>query len=209
VFNHVLIQLYRTCADHIREHADKTLDIERNSDIANYSLGYVRTMTLRSKEAVSTAAAAASEADNDNDSTAAPAPTSAVAAREQFPSSPAPPRSSSSRDIQKLQLPPNSLFVLGPHSNRFYLHSIKPTKVPAALAADAAGASRRLSFTFRTIATFRNRRTGELSGQGACFPCRTAEEQEELLHRFSRENKTTDSWEQIYGCSAGAAAASA
>jgi len=104
-------------------------------------------------------------------------------------------------------LVPNSLFVLGPDSNRLFLHSIKPSKSAAAAAADAAGISRRLSFTFRTIATYRNRRTGELTGQGACWPGDTAAAQEALLHLFGRENKTTDSWDAIYGNSCAVTAA--
>ncbi|KAI0549828.1 hypothetical protein F4679DRAFT_573247 [Xylaria curta] len=47
--NHVLIQLYRGGEDYISEHSDKTLDIARDSFIANVSIGAERTMTLRTK----------------------------------------------------------------------------------------------------------------------------------------------------------------
>ncbi|TRX91973.1 hypothetical protein FHL15_007070 [Xylaria flabelliformis] len=47
--NHVLIQLYRSGEDFISEHSDKTLDIARDSFIANVSIGAERTMTLRTK----------------------------------------------------------------------------------------------------------------------------------------------------------------
>ncbi|KAN0103992.1 hypothetical protein V8E52_011422 [Russula decolorans] len=48
--NHVLIQLYRTGADYISEHSDKTIDVVRGSRIVNLSLGSRRTMTLRTKK---------------------------------------------------------------------------------------------------------------------------------------------------------------
>lgn len=50
--NHVLIQLYRTGADYISEHSDKTVDIVRGSKIVNVSLGAQRAMTLRTKRDV-------------------------------------------------------------------------------------------------------------------------------------------------------------
>lgn len=47
--NHCLLQLYRDGRDWIGEHADKTLDLVRPSNIVNVSLGRTRTMLLRSK----------------------------------------------------------------------------------------------------------------------------------------------------------------
>ncbi|EIW73959.1 hypothetical protein CONPUDRAFT_68140, partial [Coniophora puteana RWD-64-598 SS2] len=47
--NHVLIQHYRSGADYISEHSDKTIDVVRGSKIVNVSLGAQRTMTLRTK----------------------------------------------------------------------------------------------------------------------------------------------------------------
>lgn len=47
--NHCLIQLYRDGRDWIGEHADKTLDVARPSNIVNVSLGRTRTMVLRTK----------------------------------------------------------------------------------------------------------------------------------------------------------------
>jgi len=49
--NHVLIQHYRSGADFISEHSDKTVDVVRGSRIVNVSLGARRHMTLRSKGA--------------------------------------------------------------------------------------------------------------------------------------------------------------
>lgn len=48
--NHVLIQHYRSGADYISEHSDKTIDVVRSSSIVNVSLGAQRVMTLRSKK---------------------------------------------------------------------------------------------------------------------------------------------------------------
>lgn len=48
--NHVLIQMYRHGDDYISEHADKTLDIQRGTNIVNLSLGASRTMILRPKK---------------------------------------------------------------------------------------------------------------------------------------------------------------
>ena len=48
--NHVLIQFYRTGADFISEHSDKTIDVVRGSRIVNISIGAQRTMTLRMKK---------------------------------------------------------------------------------------------------------------------------------------------------------------
>ncbi|THH14283.1 hypothetical protein EW146_g6026 [Bondarzewia mesenterica] len=48
--NHVLIQHYRTGADYISEHSDKTVDVVHGSNIVNVSLGAQRTMTLHTKK---------------------------------------------------------------------------------------------------------------------------------------------------------------
>ena len=47
--NHVLIQHYRSGADYISEHSDKTVDVVPGSKIVNVSLGAQRAMTLRTK----------------------------------------------------------------------------------------------------------------------------------------------------------------
>ncbi|TFY50169.1 hypothetical protein EVG20_g11679, partial [Dentipellis fragilis] len=60
--NHVLIQHYRTGADYISEHSDKTIDIARGSRIVNISLGAQRVMTLRTKKEKRSARSAAAGA---------------------------------------------------------------------------------------------------------------------------------------------------
>jgi len=47
--NHALVQYYRSGLDYISEHADKTLDILKDTPVINVSFGAVRTMKLRSK----------------------------------------------------------------------------------------------------------------------------------------------------------------
>lgn len=47
--NHALIQLYRNGHDWIGKHADKTLDITRNTPIVNVSFGATRTMQISPK----------------------------------------------------------------------------------------------------------------------------------------------------------------
>lgn len=47
--NHALVQYYRDGNDLITEHSDKTIDLVEGTLIANVSLGYTRTMTLRTK----------------------------------------------------------------------------------------------------------------------------------------------------------------
>ncbi|CAF1150138.1 unnamed protein product [Adineta ricciae] len=113
---------------------------------------------------------------------------------------------------QRFKLPHNSLFILGWKTNREWLHSIKQDN-RADMDKDAdelAFSSQRISLTLRTIATFRNRRTGELHGQGARN--KTLEEihrdqtmdtndEQNMLMAFSAENKQSSEfdWNQQYG----------
>lgn len=47
--NHALIQYYRDGYDHIAEHSDKTLDIDRQTPIVNLSLGATRYFVMKEK----------------------------------------------------------------------------------------------------------------------------------------------------------------
>ena len=124
-FNHALIQYYRNGKDYISEHSDKTLDILRSSSICNVSLGCTRKMVLKSK-----VGPAGQEADNDSRDIleevrvlVLPADTEAGQAvrccsyRELEPGSDL--QQSVLRAVSgtvryhKLQLPDNSMFVLG------------------------------------------------------------------------------------------------
>jgi len=187
--NHVLIQLYRHGNDYISEHSDKTLDIAKDSFIANVSLGAERTMTLRTKRQTRESGGSGSRADGDGQ-----------------PSS-----NTLKRQVQRAQLPHNSLFQMGLATNMRWMHSIRQDKrlarekSPAELAYNGA----RISLTFRRIGTFLDSEEGRIWGQGA-----TAETKEEarkvingqtpeavgMLRAFGRENQSTEfDWETHYG----------
>ena len=129
------------------------------------------------------------------------------------------------RDIWKIPLPHNSLFILGSMTNKLYLHSIKEDKrLPNLKTTDElAFGGQRISLTFRCISTFFDRTSVHLSGQGAPkklidssssslslesgvghFNSDTKEVAEDdycrLLAAFSAENKLTDfDWDHYYG----------
>lgn len=124
-----------------------------------------------------------------------------------------------SADIHNIPLPHNSLFVLGWDTNKSYVHSIKQDKRMGSLKSEAESAfgGRRISFTFRSIATFR-RCDGLLYGQGAY--CKSEEaleaalaegtyaalrdpeqrQSQVLVQAFSMENRSCDfDWGALYG----------
>ena len=113
---------------------------------------------------------------------------------------------------QRFKLPHNSLFVLGWRTNREWFHAIRQDnradrdKEPD----EKAFSSQRISLTLRTVATFRNRRTGQLHGQGA--RCKSVDQlgeestaisvdEESMLKAFSAENKQSleFDWNEQYG----------
>ena len=113
---------------------------------------------------------------------------------------------------QRFKMPHNSLFILGWRTNREWFHAIRQDnrldrdKDPDEL----AFSSQRISLTLRTVATFRNRRTGQLYGQGARYKsidqlCEelttTSADAEPMLHAFSAENKQSleFDWNEQYG----------
>jgi alkylated DNA repair dioxygenase AlkB len=164
--NHSLNQYYRTSTDNIAEHSDKTLDIEHDSIIFNYSLGAMRTMILKNKTK-----------NNDNTHT-----------------------------TQRIQLPHNSLLVFGPKTNREWLHSIRPDRRPNTLKLkeELAYGSERISLTMRSIATFLNKKTGIITGQGApkndICDIDTKTESIKLVTAFSKENHDSNfDWNLNYG----------
>eukprot|EP01084_Bolivina_argentea_P094526 169931_1 len=50
ILNHALIQYYRNGNDYISDHSDKTIDVDRNSNIVNFSVGATRLMILKKKK---------------------------------------------------------------------------------------------------------------------------------------------------------------
>lgn len=180
--NHVLIQLYRTGADYISEHSDKTIDVVRGSKIVNVSLGAQRVMTLRTKK---DAAHASSD-------------------------TPCAPVSGQGRTVQRIPLPHNSLFAMGLRTNMRWLHGIRTDKRPAQTKspAERAAGGERISLTFRRIGTFLTRGDTRIFGQGAqgkmCAEAgavvRGGREAEALLEAFGRENRASEfDWDAVYG----------
>ncbi|UJR08561.1 hypothetical protein I4U23_012822 [Adineta vaga] len=112
---------------------------------------------------------------------------------------------------QNFKLPHNSLFVLGWQTNREWHHAIRPDKRPNDLKDpdESSFYGERISLTLRTVATFLNRHTGQIYGQGARF--KTIEKQSErdeyesdeleMVHAFSRENHQSSEfdWQTTYG----------
>ncbi|KAI0842353.1 hypothetical protein F5Y06DRAFT_125545 [Hypoxylon sp. FL0890] len=180
--NHVLIQFYRDGNDYISEHSDKTLDIAKNSFIANVSLGAARTMTFRTKRQ----------------------PRSKVSTDAE--SSPG-----SKRRVQRAPLPHNSLCKMGLITNMRWLHGIRQDKRMDREKSDEELAfdGGRISLTFRKIGTFLDRESRLIWGQGATAKTREAAkpvingqtpEAIKMLQGFGRENQLTEfDWDEYYG----------
>ncbi|KAI0668165.1 hypothetical protein C8Q78DRAFT_980461 [Trametes maxima] len=181
--NHVLIQHYRSGADYISEHSDKTVDVVRGSKIVNVSVGAQRIMTLRTKKDP----LAYPHVDLDS-------PDSSV----------------QKRVVQHIPLPHNSIFVMGLHTNARWMHSIRTDKRPT-IEKDAEELFKngeRISLTFRTIGTFLAPDETLIFGQGAKGKTREdaqpvvrgGEEAERLLVAFGAENHQGNfDWEANYG----------
>lgn len=96
------------------------------------------------------------------------------------------------REIKKIKLKNNSVFVLGWNTNQKWLHSIKQEKSLVDL-------GERISFTFRTIATFIDN-SGNIIGQGAPKNFFNINDELDMLQAFSKENHEIDfDWNKYYG----------
>ena len=180
--NHVLIQFYRDGKDYISEHSDKTIDVVRGSYIANVSLGAERTMVFRTKR----------PGKNRSPPDASPA-------------------ADTKRQVQRAQLPHNSLCRMGLKTNMKWLHSIRQDKRAdrEKNAAELAFEGGRISLTFRRIGTFLDREEKLIWGQGATGKTRDAAGSVingqspgaiEMLKAFGTENNSsTFDWEAHYG----------
>ncbi|KAF9467532.1 hypothetical protein BDZ94DRAFT_1248363 [Collybia nuda] len=179
--NHVLIQYYRTGKDYISEHSDKTIDVVRGSNIVNVSLGAQRVMTLRIKK--------------DRGATA-------PATENEHQLSPF-------RPSQRIPLPHNSMFVLGPETNAKWLHGINHDKRPLQMKADEEQyqGGERISLTFRHIGTFLSPDEVWIWGQGATGKTKETarkvshgSEVGALIRAFGEENQRSDfDWDMNYG----------
>jgi len=207
--NHVLIQLYRTGADYISEHSDKTVDVVRSSRIANLSLGAQRTMTLRTKKDALALAAAGDhdQADGDDGGSASTSASGASGGGGGV-----------RRTTQRIPLPHNSLFVMGLETNARWMHSVHTDKRPEETK-DPAERGQRISLTFRHIGTFltapspstpagQEQQQQFIFGNGATGKTRAearpvvhgGEEAERLLAAFGAENHQSEfDWKEAYG----------
>jgi len=165
--NHALIQLYRSGADFISEHSDKTLDIMPKSCIVNFSLGATRAMVLKLKKET-------------------------VAHRAAFLSACPKSRFPKTQKKHEVMLPNNSLFVFGLQSNQFMTHSIKRDKRPESAKGqdELAFGGERISITFRHIGSFVRRKHALVVGMGAPNPWKAVEaDEEKRLLRVEGLNK--------------------
>ena len=183
-FNHALIQLYRGGEDNISEHSDKTLDIVRGSSIVNVSLGAERVMTLRTKKPTTTRSGSGSESPMRTDSP-------------------------STRNTQRISMPDNSIFILGPQTNREWLHGVRADKRPfqEKTEQEKAYEGERISITFRQIGTFINEDAQTIWGTGARNKSRAKagrivndpSQMEAMIIAFGKENHQADfDWDAGY-----------
>ncbi|KAK2464965.1 hypothetical protein APHAL10511_003041 [Amanita phalloides] len=178
--NHALIQYYRSGKDYISEHSDKTIDVVRGTNIVNVSIGAQRVMVLRTKRE--------------------------KLSQEKEPSG----ESTTSRNTQRIPFPHNSMFVMGPQTNKEWLHGINHDNRPFQTKSEAErfNNGERISLTFRFIGTFLTADEKMIYGQGAKGKTReearpvvlgTAEARN-LIQAFGEENQRSDfDWEASYG----------
>ncbi|KAJ6603687.1 hypothetical protein B0H10DRAFT_2167222 [Mycena sp. CBHHK59/15] len=114
------------------------------------------------------------------------------------------------RQTQRIPLPHNSMFVLGPVTNARWLHGINPDKRFLTLKSEAEmrEEGERISLTFRHIGTFLSADQQYIWGQGARGKTREAagrvvhgsEESAALICAFGAENHMSDfDWDANYG----------
>ncbi|CAF0859690.1 unnamed protein product [Rotaria sp. Silwood1] len=114
---------------------------------------------------------------------------------------------------QEFKLPHNSLFILGWQTNREWYHAIRPDKRSNSEKDpdELAFYGERISLTLRTVATFINRRTGQIYGQGARYktiaeqidksPDEYENDEMDMVYAFSAENRQSSEfdWNINYG----------
>ncbi|SLM36270.1 Oxoglutarate/iron-dependent dioxygenase [Lasallia pustulata] len=118
---------------------------------------------------------------------------------------------SATRKVQRIAMPTNSMFVLGPRTNMRWLHGVRADKRLAIEKSDEERAfgGERISITFRHIGTFMNEKDQTIWGQGARFKQKPEAakirntdnaEMEAMVVAFGRENHQPDfDWDAEYG----------
>lgn len=116
------------------------------------------------------------------------------------------------RPAQRVPLPHNSLFVLGPETNKRWLHGIRKDGRQDSLKApeELAFSGERISLTFRYISTFLSADGTKIYGQGATAKTREdakivingdREAAQKMIEAFGCENQQSDDfdWDATYG----------
>ena len=117
----------------------------------------------------------------------------------------------STRQTQRISMPHNSIFVLGPQTNEKWLHGVRADKRPAVEKTDEERAfeGERISITFRQIGTFMNQKEKMIWGSGAKSKTRQKAgristkdnaQMEAMVNAFGKENHSTNfDWDAEYG----------
>ncbi|KZT24100.1 hypothetical protein NEOLEDRAFT_1148935 [Neolentinus lepideus HHB14362 ss-1] len=177
--NHVLIQLYRSGADYISEHSDKTIDVVKGSKIVNVSLGAQRIMVLQTKKDASLSFDGPSNV-----------PTRRVTQRIPLPHN----------SMFNMGLDTNRKWMHGIRPDK------RPESVKTDSEKFANG--ERISLTFRNIGTFLTANESYIYGQGAKGKTKHdrrpvvngPEEAAKLIQAFGTENHdSTFEWGALYG----------
>ena len=115
------------------------------------------------------------------------------------------------RQTQRIPMPHNSAFILGPKSNAHWLHGVRADKRPIQQKSEEERSygGERISITFRHIGTFMEENKRQIWGQGAkgksrasagIIPRGGAEEMEAMVQAFGKENHQADfDWDAEYG----------
>lgn len=117
----------------------------------------------------------------------------------------------SSRQSQRIPMPHNSAFVLGPETNMHWLHGVRADKRPQQqkLNEERSFGGERISITFRQIGSFMDLSTQTIWGAGAKQKSKANAgkifanddaEMEAMIIAFGKENHQSDfDWEREYG----------
>ncbi len=115
------------------------------------------------------------------------------------------------RQSQRIKMPHNSIFVLGPQTNREWLHGVRADKRPGREKTDEEKAfcGERVSITFRQIGTFMDEKKKTIWGSGAKrktkaqagkIVIRDSAQMEAMINAFGKENHETEfDWDAEYG----------
>ncbi|KAI4140869.1 MAG: hypothetical protein LQ341_003673 [Variospora aurantia] len=197
-FNHVLIQLYRDGNDNISEHSDKVSRLPPLSERGLFSIADdQQTLDIVRKSAIVNVSIGAQRL-----------MTLRTKKSKHMSGFDSP---NASRQIQRIPMPHNSVFVLGPETNMQWLHGVRADKRPLQQKSEEERSfgGERISLTFRHIGTFTDQNSQTIWGQGArvksrigagCVRASDSAEIEAMVMAFGKENHQTEfDWQTEYG----------